>query len=75
MRVLIVDNDVSKVKAICEALGSRFHLPTVWMARSGQEEIKVLSNHKDLQWDQVFLDHYQGLRAPFPETLDVIRAG
>jgi CheY-like chemotaxis protein len=57
VRVLVVDSDISKVKAICEALRARFPAPTVWMARNSEVAIKVLSNHRGLQWDLVFLDH------------------
>lgn len=55
--MLIVDTDTSQVRAICEALRSAFRAPTVWMARSSQEAIKVLSRHQELQWDLVVLDH------------------
>ena len=57
MRALIVDNDISKVKAICEALRSRFWSPTVWMARTSQEAVKLLSRLKDTYLDLVFLEH------------------
>lgn len=55
MKVLVVDNDMSKVKAICEALRFRFRLPTVWMARNAPEAIKILL--LDMSWDLVFLDY------------------
>jgi CheY-like chemotaxis protein len=55
VKVLVVDNDILKVKAICEALRWRFQLPTVWMARNAQEAIEILS--QEMPWDLVFLDY------------------
>ena len=58
MKVLVVDNDISRVKTICKALRDRFQWPSVWMAQDAQEAIKILWQLKDTHWDFVFLDHH-----------------
>ena len=58
MKVLVVDSDISRVKAICKALRDRFReRPVVWMARNCPEAISILTRLKDMSWDLVFLDH------------------
>jgi hypothetical protein len=61
MKALIVDNDISRVRTICEALRFRFRLPTVWMARSARGAVKILSRLEETQWELIFLEHDLGM--------------
>jgi CheY-like chemotaxis protein len=58
MRILIVDDDLTRTSAITEALRKRFgREPEVWMAQSAEEAVNILRHNRLKKWDIVFLDH------------------
>ena len=59
MRVLIVDDDLSRTALIRQALKKRNHGREleVWTAQSSLEAENILDFMGDLAWDVIFLDH------------------
>jgi CheY-like chemotaxis protein len=70
MRILIVDDDMTRRRAIGEALRERIgKQPEIWMAQSAQEARIILGYLRAEKWDVLFLDH-DLLGSDWPESAD-----
>lgn len=58
MKILIVDDDLSRTEAIVKAIVAKTKRhPDVWMAQSARAAINILEYFQERRWDAIFLDH------------------